>query len=644
MKRVINVFIPAAGLGERLRPITTHIPKPLLPVLGKPVIQHVLDNVVKLPFNRIGINLHYRKEAVEEWARSCSLKEKIVLFPEEKILGTGGALKNAGEFLKAGTFLVHNSDILSDINLSSLLDYHMASNNLVTLAVHDYPRFNSVVVDGNGILEGIEIPPHPPLGKGGRRGRVAFTGIAVYEPEFLDYLPEGKSSVVDAWLDAVAAGKSIGTFDVNMVEFDPHPYWSDIGTPDAYAAAVFELMRREGETVFVHPSIDMCPDIDMQGHVVIEEGCNVRALHATPLLRNCIVLPEGIIPPHPPLSKGGPPRGEFNNCIIGPGFKVDLTCSEILSIDKDNRQLIGSGGSDRRYYRTSRENKSVVLMQCKADDPDYERQIEYTKYFLKHTLPVPGLIEMDRERKNALIEDAGDISLYSWLKCPRDRMAIENIYRKVIDIIVLLHTDVTEDVSACPLLAGRTFDYEHFRWETEYFIKRFVEGVRNISIKNHSALDEELHQLAVKADALPKTVVHRDFQSQNIMVIKGRELRLIDYQGARLGPPAYDVASMLWDPYYRIEDGIREQLLDYYIVNMNSRSSGKFDEVNFHSSLVICRLQRHMQALGAYGFLSLVKGKSYFQKYMPEGVRLLKEDVCNVKEEFPELYELIIGL
>lgn len=637
MKRLINVFIPAAGLGERLRPITTHIPKPLLPVLGKPVIQHVLDNVVKLPFNRIGINLHYRKEAVEEWARSCSLKEKIVLFPEEKILGTGGALKNAGEFLKAGTFLVHNSDILSDINLTSLLDCHLASDNLVTLAVHDYPRFNSVVVDGNGILEGIEIPPHPPLGKGGRRGGVAFTGIAVYEPDFLDYLPPGTSSVVDAWLNAVSQGRRVGTFDVCRDRFETGLYWSDIGTPNAYAAAVFELLRREGEVVFVHPSVEKCTDTEMEGHVVIEDKC---VIDSGVLLKNCIMLPgsrvENVAASHElPL---------LSNCIIGPDYKIGFDEAEILNISEDSKQLIGTGGSDRRYYRTSRENKSVVLMQCKADDPDYERQIEYTKYFLKHTLPVPGLIEMDRERKNALIEDAGDISLYNWLKCPRDRMAIENIYRKVIDIIVLLHTDVTEDVSACPLLAGRTFDYEHFRWETEYFIKRFVEGVRNISIKNHSALDEELHQLAVKADALPKTVVHRDFQSQNIMVIKGRELRLIDYQGARLGPPAYDVASMLWDPYYRIEDGIREQLLDYYIVNMNSRLSGKFDEVNFHSSLVICRLQRHMQALGAYGFLSLVKGKSYFQKYMPEGVGLLKEDICNVKDEFPELYELIIGL
>ncbi len=627
----INVFILAAGLGERLRPITNHIPKPLIPVLGKPVIQCVLDKISDLPFNKIGINLHYKKEVIEEWVRRCSLNEKITLFPEEEILGTGGALKNAEGFLKEGTFIVHNSDILSDINLSGLLEHHRSSNNFVTLAVHDYPKFNSVAVDDGGFFVGVD------RGFSGRK--MAFTGIAVYESGFLDYLPNGKSSVVDAWSIATAEGNKIGTFDVCRGGVESRPYWSDIGSPDAYAAAVFELLRRQGETVYIHPSIDKCAVTEMQGHVVIEEGCN---LDSGVSLRNCIVLPGSNVV----ALNATPPQDDslFENCILGPGFKIDLTRAEILCIDEDNRQLIGTGGSDRKYFRIQKDNKSVVLMQCKVDDPDYDRQIEYTRYFIKHAVPVPALIEADTGKKNALIEDAGDISLYSWLKCPRDRMEVENIYMQVIDIIVLVHTDVTEDISACPLLKSRVFDYDHFRWETEYFIKRFVEGMRNISIRNVLLLDEELHQLAVKADAVPKAVIHRDFQSQNIMVMKGQELRLIDYQGARIGPLAYDAVSLLWDPYFRLEDGMRARLLDYYMDGMKTHYSGKFDEDIFKSSLALCRLQRHMQALGAYGFLSLVKGKRYFQKYVPEGLRLLKDDICYIKDDYPELYGLVMWL
>ncbi len=166
MNDVINIFIPAAGTGERLRPITDHIPKPLVPVLGKPVLQHVLEKVSSLPFNKIGINIHHKKEAVEEWVSHCRLKEKIILFPEKTILGTGGALKNAEGFLKEGSFLVHNSDVLSDIDTVRLLEHHRSSGNLATLAVHDYPEFNNLFVDEKGFLEEIN-PPVSPLIRGG---------------------------------------------------------------------------------------------------------------------------------------------------------------------------------------------------------------------------------------------------------------------------------------------------------------------------------------------------------------------------------------------------------------------------------------------------------------------------------------------
>ena len=101
----INVFILAAGQGERLRPITSHIPKPLVPLSGRPALQYVLDKIANLPYSEIGINTHYKNEIVRDWVSQCSLRERINLFHEETVLGTGGALKNAEEFLKDGIFL-----------------------------------------------------------------------------------------------------------------------------------------------------------------------------------------------------------------------------------------------------------------------------------------------------------------------------------------------------------------------------------------------------------------------------------------------------------------------------------------------------------------------------------------------------------
>ena len=135
-----------------------------------------------------------------------------------------------------------------------------------------------------------------------------------------------------------------------------------------------------------------------------------------------------------------------------------------------------------------------------------------------------------------------------------------------------------------------------------------------------------------------------DFQSQNIMVPEGDRILVIDFQGAGIGPPAYDIASMLWDPYYRFDDLMREELVEYYISQIKKQDASMFDEDAFRGSLLVCRLQRHMQALGAYGFLSLVKGKKYFLKHVPEGLRLLKEEISQCRAEYPELYKLIMKL
>jgi aminoglycoside/choline kinase family phosphotransferase len=177
----------------------------------------------------------------------------------------------------------------------------------------------------------------------------------------------------------------------------------------------------------------------------------------------------------------------------------------------------------------------------------------------------------------------------------------------------------------------------------------------DIKVKNPSVLDDEFHRLASTVDSFFKTVIHRDFQSQNIIITKYGIPRLLDYQGARIGPPAYDVVSILWDPYYRLEDNMRERLLDYYIDKMKMSNppslpllkggkGGFFNTTNFKEILLPCRLQRHMQALGAYGFLSKAKGKKYFLKYVPEGLMLLKEDVSLSKDKYPHLYDLVMSL
>ena len=620
MSITLNAFVPAAGMGERLRPITGHIPKPLLPVLGRSLLSRTLDRVLTLSVGRIALNLHHKGKVIASWVEASSYREHISFYSEDSLLGTGGALKNAEALLANGVFLVHNSDILTDIDLGALVEAHVASGNIATLALHNYAAFNKVAVNGRGEVVGVGDVTVAP---GGTR-ILAFTGIAVYDAAFLAYLPEGASNVVDGWLAAVSDGKSVGIVDVTG------SLWHDIGTPASYAAAVVDTLRRDGEWIYAADSIHG-RDIDLDGYVVIEEGC---ALDEGAALRNAIILPGARVG-----------RGHiYENCIAGEGFHVALTEAEFLGLPVTAHGVqIGVGGSGRRYFRAWNDGETVVRMVCLPDEPDYERHIAYTRFFAEHGVPVPRLLCADPVRKQAEFEDLGDLSLYNYLRFPRPSADVEDVYRRVLNGLVSLHVEASLHVGECELLATRLFDYDYFRWETAYFLERFVEALCRQRPASRGDLEREFDRLAHQADALPKAIIHRDFQSQNIMITKGIP-RFIDYQGARMAPPAYDVAAVLWDPYYRLDDAMRQRLLEHYTGLRKEGEGEMFSEQRFKESLVICRLQRHMQALGAYGFLSIEKGKYYFRKHIPEGLRLLKADVAETAEAYPVIAELVSRL
>jgi len=614
---LINGFILSAGLGERLSPITEDIPKPLLPILGRPLIEIILERLSHLPINRIGINLYHKGEEIEGWIRRSAFKEKIETFYEESLLGTGGALKNAEGFLKDRPFIVHNSDIISDIDLGRLIDHHLSSRNIVTLAVHNYPEFNNVVIDEDGAFIGVRSLDFRGCGQNSKM--IAFTGIAVYSPLFLRFLPEGRSSVIEGWLKAVASGYTIRTVDVTG------SYWRDIGTPESYYNAIIDILKRDGESIYIHPEAEVREDGWFEGYVVIEDRCKIdKAVR----IKDTILMPGTEIKSN----------SEHEDSIIGPDYYIKF------DTPPHGKTPIGRGGSDRDYYRVKRGDKSSVLMEFHKESPDFERHIEYSRFFKRYSIPVPELIEVDHVRKRAEFEDLGDLSLYGWLKGPRNKGDIEEVYRRAVDLMILIHSTLIDHLSECPPLKEMVFDYEHLIWESDYFIERFVKAIRNMEVDNISSLKDEFQRLALKVDSFPKTVIHRDFQSQNIMIQKGGSLRIVDYQGARIGPPAYDLVSLLWDPYFRLRDSMRERLIDYYIEGRERVGGEGFNGEDFRKTILPCRLQRHMQALGAYGFLSTVKGKRYFLKYVPEGLRLLKEDVSLTKDDYPELYRLVSKL
>jgi NDP-sugar pyrophosphorylase family protein/aminoglycoside/choline kinase family phosphotransferase len=644
----LTIFLPAAGLGERLRPVTSLLPKPLLPILGRPLIGIILGKLTSICDGRIGVNLHYKGDLIRAWFSSSHYADQVTFFPEDPILGTGGALKNAERFLSGGHFIVHNADILFDISFNKLIEAHFASGSIATLATHRHPVLSNVVIDDNDCVIDVENPGESRPDPLSTARKVAYTGIAVYSPDILRFLPSGVSHATTAWLAASKAGYKVRTVDFTG------SYWNDVGNAVTYTRAVLDTLQMIGETAFRF-STARIGDIRVEGYTVFENNSTVQDGSR---LRNCIVMPGTTV------------SGSHENAIIGPGYMVPLAEADIQPTSHAAHRkdiglsgplfayfdpaatgekgsigkaiLIGFGGSDRRYFRVRKGKLSAVLMEAAPDDHDYERHIIYTKFFQTVGVPVPKLLGTDETRNRALFEDLGDLSLYTALKFTPDPERIETLYRKVLDVLARLHGYASERIEECPLLASRVFDYDHLRWETRYFMEQYVTGLRKAEVEDPKGLDEEFHLLARIVGGFLPTIIHRDFQSQNIMITNNAP-RVIDYQGARMAPPAYDVASILWDPYHRLDEAMRERLLSHYIEAMKGQAKG-FDEGAFRESLLPCRLQRHMQALGAYGFLSRIKGKKYFLKHIPEALRLLKEETAETEHEYPGLFRLAQNL
>lgn len=594
-----NSFILAAGFGNRLRPITDYIPKPLLPILGQPIIDYVINSLISAQIEDIGLNLHYRQDVFYNWLTNHKHKSLLHVFFEQEILGTGGALKNAEPFLSSRSlFVTHNADVFCDFDISKLINAHDDKRYIATLAVVDHPQINTLTIDDNGFLSVDKV-------KGCKK--TTFTGIAVYSNRILDFIPQGFSSITDAWSKAIQSGFVINTLDISDC------YWSDIGSIDNYAKTIFDGLQKNGKRVFISDDFSDCQHTEYEGFFVIERDCSIKQPSR---FKDCIILPKTRIDK----------TVDVTSCIVGNDFVVNFQ-EDILY------RPLGTGGSNRSFFRDRSQN--VVSMFCPKGDSDFHWHIRLCQYLNNKNISVPRLISYNQDEYSAVFEDVGDLSLYDWLGCQRGDDETIEMYSRVIDEIIKLHTLCEDDDFRA--LGLRQFDYQYFRWETDYFIENFVRGLLKFDADN--SVYHDLDLLAKRASSSQKTIIHRDLQSQNIMIKSNKSIVLIDYQSARMGPPAYDIASLCFDPYVKLSDILRNEICDIYISKRTSL--GDFDEISFRQTLQICKVQRLMQALGAYAFLSLKKGKKHFIHHIPSGVYLLKIAISELKDDYLSVFNLI---
>jgi NDP-sugar pyrophosphorylase family protein/aminoglycoside/choline kinase family phosphotransferase len=607
----LNLFIASAGLGTRLRPATGTFPKPLLPLAGVPLVERLLHSVqASLQIRDFAMNLHYKPELFQQWAQGL-MPELLrpVFFYEEDLLGTGGAIYNARAFFRRGTCLLVNGDILTDFDWAAFAAHHRRCGNLVTLAVQDRSHERRVGVDAEGQLLCID----PEMKTPGVHRWLGYACAAIYEPDFLAYLPEGESHVPPYWVAAAQQTGRVGTFDIGSSP------WLDLGNADCYAEGVFSCVSG-AERFFAEP-LNIPWDTRIIGRCVIEKNVKIGSN---------VELCDAILLPGTRVGDGE----RLRSMIAGPDFRESFSLPAAETLPANDKTVLS--GSDR-VYRHAAEG---MLLEYTASESLIERQIALTEILRRNQLPVPRIISHNPAKRQMLLDDLGDESLRVWCRS-RSVDEITPMLKNVLDRLIDFQWT---DTSGSPYPRDKPFDKTVLLWESSYFMERCVYrvfGLNEFGRPLADALGQEFERLAERVACFPRNLMHRDFQSSNVMMYQGAPW-FIDFQAARHGPCFYDAASMIGDPYLCLPRPLRAELETYYLTSAGERLAMTAGEAR--SALVLCGMQRHMQALGAYGFISSIRGKKEFLQYIPPALNLLAEEVTALQAEFPALNQLVVKL
>jgi len=295
---------------------------------------------------------------------------------------------------------------------------------------------------------------------------------------------------------------------------------------------------------------------------------------------------------------------------------------------------LAGDGSSRRFYRVTRRNgeKLCLAVAPAGSTPQDMREARAARLIGLHLhgrgVRVPAQYGWDEETGLLLFEDLGDVKLHDLVERSRNQagegywQTVRPFYIQALRQLAVMQIRGAEDfddgwcwdtsVYDRPLMLGR---------ESGYFLRAFWQDL--LGRETVPGIEEEFEQIATTAsEASTAFFLHRDFQSRNIMILDGR-VCFIDFQGGRRGPLGYDPASLLIDPYVALPLSLQEELLQVYLDAVSALHP--VDVREFRRQYSFLALQRNLQILGAFAFLSRVRGKIFFSRYIAPALLSLVE-------------------
>ena len=602
-----KAFILAAGFGTRMLPLSREIPKPLLPLWGKPVLLCALEMVRDWGVRDVMVNTHHGAGEIVEFLRRNPVRGlRVNISFEPAILGTGGGLKRVEWFFDGRPFWLLNADVVARLNPQPLIDRFASKKPLAVLWMHP-DRGPRTVEMKNGLIVNFE--SRAPRSE----GTCTFTGLHLVSPRILDFLPdEGFAGIIPAYQRAQKKGERICGVTLKT------GYWADIGTPRQYLDAHAETRPATRDVNIV----SVAPD------AVIGRGAR---------LRNIVVLDRAVVAP----------GARIENAVIGPDTQIGGYLSNIVMradrgldlaeagavrkigwpLDKTVLQTLGARGSARTFTRLRNGHRSVILIQYSLDRKENGLYADHARFLDKIGIQVPRILVDSPADRLLLIEDYGDESLQE-LVAHKKTGVIRQFYRKVLDAVLVFHEKGTRTALRKKIELMPAFSPALYRWEREYFARELLEQRLGLAPKLIDGLLRELAGIGTRLGRAPRTLIHRDLQSSNLYLRHGRAA-FIDFQGMRIGAAAYDLASLLCDPYVELPEDLQTGLLDYYA---DRSSQGETVRRLFWPAAV----QRLAQALGAFSRLSAIAGAEQFGRHFLPALRMMRRALRHL-DGFPLL-------
>lgn len=619
-----RAFILAAGQATRLRPLTDRLPKPLLPFWGMPLLARTLGILRGWGVREVLINVHHAAGELVEWVRTHPVNGvHVSLSFEPGLLGTGGALARGRWFFPDDeAFWIVNGDVAFAVDPRPLAAA-MERPRTVAAAWLVPDRGPRTVEAVRGRVTSFH-SAHP-----GGPGTFTFAGVQVVSPRVLDHLPSGGlerfGSLIELYETARAAGGHVAGVTI------PRSFWADLGTPAQMVAAHrawWERTRGREAPALPHALraegfVAAAPDL------VVQRGARVRnsvLLSGVCLARSARV--DGAV-----VGPGVTVRGSASHLVLR--AEDGLRPAEQAAVRRAGVRVAEAGavffeprGSDRVFVRVRDARRSVLVIRYGRERPENERYAGHTRFLRARGLPVPRVLAEDADARCLVVEDAGDLSLEARVTHGLAPTALRRLYREVVGWVARWHAPALARQADRALRLEPRFDAALYAREHELFLDHFAGPHGGAGAAERRALRRDLERISGRLADAPAVLLHRDLQSSNILLVR-RGPVFIDFQGMRLGPAMYDVASLLCDPYVELPSDLQLDLLADYRAAAGLRARTDL--------FWAAALQRLCQALGAYGRLGALPGAGRFLRHVPAGLRMVRRALAHDRERHPAL-------